>query len=389
MKVFLSDLHIGLGNESDDFIYDDRLIKLLRDLDDENNELYIVGDFFELSNLINDGLMMDTASEYAEKFDPSLIDTIFASHEKMIEELRKFSKKHNIYYIAGNHDYYILLNQKINEKIKEAFENCEILPYYYDPKLRLFVIHGNQFDIVNRLSKDKDGNLIPPFAEYMNKYMNYNFGKVAGKILPAELFSDYQNIYPQLDVFKWLDIVKEKYDLNYNLKNKWIETFTQLIKTPQVKKWMKINFPGVNILSNIFVNNLGGMKLGEAIVRVGMFFRSMRNSNSLLMKAEELLNDKFYIPKEYLIGFYDQDISFAKGEIQGIVMGHNHRASFNIIKNGGLKEVYINTGTWKFMVNRNFGINRNEFVKKKLISYLLIDDSNKSMNFKLVREEAF
>ncbi len=35
MKVFLSDLHIGLGNESDDFIYDDRLIKLLRDLDDE------------------------------------------------------------------------------------------------------------------------------------------------------------------------------------------------------------------------------------------------------------------------------------------------------------------------------------------------------------------
>jgi len=169
---------------------------------------------------------MDTAFEYAEKFDPSLIDAIFASHEKLIEEFQKFSKKHKIYYIAGNHDYYILLNQKINERIKEVFENCEILPYYYDPNIRLFVIHGNQFDIVNRLSKDKDGNLIPPFAEYMNKYMNYNFGKVAGKILPAELFSDYQNIYPQLDVFKWLDVIKEKYDLKYNLKNKWIEFFT-------------------------------------------------------------------------------------------------------------------------------------------------------------------
>ncbi|KUK15540.1 MAG: putative protein-like protein, partial [Petrotoga mobilis] len=170
MKVFLSDLHIGLGNESDDFIYDNRLIKLLHDFEEENNELFIVGDFFELSNLVNDGLIMDTASEYAEKFDPSLIDAIFASHEKLIEEFRKFSKKYKIYYIAGNHDYYILLNQKIKEKIKETFENCEILPYYYDPNVRLFVIHGNQFDIVNRLSKDKDGNLIPPFTEYMNKY---------------------------------------------------------------------------------------------------------------------------------------------------------------------------------------------------------------------------
>jgi len=387
MKIFLSDLHIGLGNESDDFIYDDRLIKLLQDFEDGNNELFVVGDFFELSNLVNDGLIMDTAYEYAEQFDISLIDAIFASHKKLVEEFQKFSKTNKIYYIAGNHDYYVLLNQKINEKIKETFNNCEILPYYHDKNLKLFVIHGNQFDVTNRLSKDKEGKLLPPFTEYMNKYMNYNFGKIAAEILPAELFSDYQNIYPQLDVFKWLDIIKEKYDLEYNLKNKFIEVLTQLLKIPQVKKWLKINFPGVNILSNIFVNNLGGIKLGESIVRVGMFFRSMRNSNSLLMNAEKLLDDKFYIPKKYLLGFGDKDVSFDKGEIKGIVMGHNHRASFNIIKNGGLKEVYINTGTWKFMVNRNFGIDRNEFIKKKLISYLLIDNSNNLLNSKLVKEE--
>lgn len=48
MKVFMSDLHIGLGNEIDDFIYDERLIKLLKELiemDKEDTELYIVGDF--------------------------------------------------------------------------------------------------------------------------------------------------------------------------------------------------------------------------------------------------------------------------------------------------------------------------------------------------------
>jgi len=388
MKVFLSDLHIGLGNEADDFIYDEQMIKLLDELEEERSELFIVGDFLELTNLVNDGQLMDTANEYAYSFDLSLIDEIFKSHKKLLERFQNFSKKNKMFYIVGNHDYYILLNSKLKEKIKEYFHNCEILPYYYDPKINLFAIHGNQFDIVNRLSKDEEGNLLPPFSDYMNKYMNFYFGKVASEILPSELFSDYQNIYPQLDVFKWLENIKEKYGIKYNLKNSWIENFTKLIKTPQVKKWLKSNFPGVNVLSNIFVNNIGGLKLGEGIVRLGMFFRSVRNSNSLLMKSEKLLNEEFYIPEKYLLGYTDHDLSFAEGEIKTIIMGHNHRASFNIISNNGSKKYYINTGTWKFMVNRNYGIDNNEFIKKKLISYLLVDDSKIEPTYKLVREEA-
>ncbi|PNR96773.1 metallophosphoesterase [Petrotoga sp. 9PWA.NaAc.5.4] len=389
MKVYLSDLHIGLGNESDDFIYDDRLIKLLDELQKEKTEMYIVGDFLELTNLINDGYMANTANEYANNFDVSLIDEIFKSHEKLINTFKNFSKKNRVYYIVGNHDYYVLLNHKIKEKIKENFENCEILPFYYDEELKLFVIHGNQFDPVNRLNQDEEGSLIPSFSEYMNKYINYNFANIAIKILPKELFSDYQNIYPQLDVFKWLDYIKNKYELSYDLKNQWIETFTQMIKTDQVKKWMKINYPGINVLSNIFVNRVGGIKLGESIVRIGMFFRSLRNSNSLLMKAQKLLDENFFIPKNYLLGFYDKDISFSEGDINSMVMGHNHRASFNIISNGAGKKFYANTGTWKFMVNRNFGINKNEFVKRKLISYLVITEKNKKIIAKLIKEEAY
>ncbi len=71
-----------------------------------------------------------------------------------------------------------------------------------------------------------------------------------------------------------------------------------------------------------FVNNMGGLKLGEAIVRLGgMFFRSMNNSNYLLMNAEKLLNESFYIPKEYLIGFGENDIALEEDKVKFLIMG--------------------------------------------------------------------
>lgn len=70
-------------------------------------------------------------------------------------------------------------------------------------------------------------------------------------------------------------------------------------------------------------------------------------------------------------------------------MGHNHRASMNMIENRSVEKIYVNTGTWKYRVSRNLGINRNEFVKKKFISYLVVGEKNNRLNFKMVREEAF
>lgn len=115
--------------------------------------------------------------------------------------------------------------KKICDKIKEIFKKCEIVPYYYDEEFELFLIHGNQFDPVNRLSKDQNNNILPSFSEYMTKYMNHHFGNIAVEILSEELYSEYQNIYPQLDVFKWLDNLKEKYLLNYDLKKRMDKSF--------------------------------------------------------------------------------------------------------------------------------------------------------------------
>ena len=120
-----------------------------------------------------------------------------------------------------------------------------------------------------------------------------------------------------------------------------------------------------------------------------MFFRSMNNSNYLLMNAEKLLNESFYIPKEYLIGFGENDIALEEDKVKFLIMGHNHRASLNMIDISPVEKVYVNTGTWKYRVSRNLGINKNEFVKKKLISYLYVEQKNNRLNFKMIKEEAF
>ncbi len=84
------------------------------------------------------------------------------------------------------------------------------------------------------------------------------------------------------------------------------------------------------------------------------------------MNAEKLLNESFYIPKEYLIGFGENDIALEEDKVKFLIMGgHNHRASLNMIDNSPVEKVYVNTGTWKYRVSRNLGINKNEFVKKE------------------------
>ncbi len=41
-----------------------------------------------------------------------------------------------------------------------------------------------------------------------------------------------------------------------------------------------------------------------------------------------------------------------------------------MIDNSPVEKVYVNTGTWKYRVSRNLGINKNEFVKKENSSHI-------------------
>lgn len=390
MKLYLSDLHIGDGNLRDDFVYDKKLIDILSDLSKEKNpEINFVGDFIEMYDLSNDFEMKGSLQEYVESYDYGLLDKIEREHLELFEFIKKISNKTKIRYIVGNHDYYLLFDQKMRNKIQNMMGDVEIVPYYYDEKFEIMAIHGNQFDSVNRIIYDDEKRLMPSFGEYLLRYMNHNFNIEISNILPDDLLSDYDNISPLLDVFEWLEYINERYSIGYDLKKKWAKHFVNFIKTDQIKKWLKINFPKYHMFTNLFVNNIGGLELGQALVRMIMSFRDIKKSDALLKRSKKLLKDKFYIPKKYLIGYSEEDIYIPNHKIKGLIMGHNHKPSFNIITKDKVKKFYGNTGAWKHTVTKNKGINNKEFIKKTTISYILIEENRKNLDVKLHVEQLY
>ena len=390
MKLFLSDLHIGDGNLRDDFKYDQKLISILENMADEiDSEITIVGDFLEIYDLSDDLKMKGSIKDYVDSFDYSLLDEIEGEHFELFETLKKISKKVKIRYIVGNHDYYLLFDEKIKNRVENMLGEVEILPYHYDESIEVMAIHGNQFDSVNRIIYDEEENLIPSFGEYLLRYMNNNFNSEVSEILPDDLVSDYDNISPLLDVFEWLEHINKRYSIGYDLKNKWAEHFVEFIKTPQIKKWLKINYPKYHVFTQLFINNLGGLEIGQSLVRLIMFFRDMKKSDALLKRSKKLLKENFYIPKKHLIGYSNEDIEIPDQKIKGLIMGHNHKPSFNVISKDNVKKFYANTGAWKHTVTKNIGINNKEFIRKTTISYLLLEESKKNLDVKLHIEQLY
>jgi len=52
----------------------------------------------------------------------------------------------------------LLFNEKLRKSLIEKLggeERVEILPYYFDDEMKIFCVHGNQYDIINRYTYDK------------------------------------------------------------------------------------------------------------------------------------------------------------------------------------------------------------------------------------------
>ncbi|MBO8161586.1 MAG: metallophosphoesterase [Thermosipho sp. (in: Bacteria)] len=366
--IFISDLHVGDGSAKDDFEHDEIFEKTLEDFSKLNNaELFIVGDGFELletSHVSRMGLI--EFSKLLENINPDIIDEIEKRHPKVFNSFRKFSKYNKIHYIIGNHDYYILKNSKIIDKLKEKIPNLEIEPYYYDEKLKLLVIHGNQFDPVNKFTVDKkSGEIIPPLGDYIVRYMMSNFDKKLETHVPKYVIKDYDNVRPTLDLFNWFDLITKTYDLSIDLLEIWITEFLKMMRSFEAQEWMKSNYPFLSHFSKVFLNRIGGIKFGEALVRVVMHLRRIKRTDYLLKKAKKILSGSLNL-MDYLVG-YEDDIEI--GEVDGLIMGHIHQNNFRIFEIDKKPKYYINCGSWKPIVEK---IRRNVFHRKNELFYALM-----------------
>ncbi|WP_072863813.1 metallophosphoesterase [Marinitoga hydrogenitolerans] len=386
IKLYLSDLHIGNGNKKDDFKYDKELIKILEDLNEESkNELYIVGDGFEILQSYENPQKNNDIYEIIKNFDfDSILKKIKESHNDLIMAFRNYSKKNKIHYIVGNHDYYLLFDEKIKNKFKNFLgENVEIHPYYYDEKWEIFIIHGNQFDTLNRLTVTKTGKILPPYGELMEKFISKYFDNEVLNVLPDEILMDYDNIEPKMDIFLWLEEIRNKYSIGLDLEYKWIDMFVNFVRSKESKEWLKENYPFIHILSYLFINKIGGIKFGEILVRTISSLRGAKKTNYLMENVKKILYKNRVIPKKYCIGYSNEDI-LIPSKLQGIIMGHIHVPTYEIFPNNNGEIFYCNLGSWKHTVKKTSVKNKTKFLRRTQISYFIVKESNKSLNTQFV-----
>ncbi len=377
--LILSDLHIGDGSAKDDFVYDEELSNLLDDFSKEESiTLILNGDTLELvESEIVKSLGLIPFEELVEKLDGDLIDSIFENHPRVLEAFRNFSRKHKIIYVVGNHDYYLLKNERLRERLVELIGNVEVVPYHYIEEISTLVIHGSQFDVINKFTYDrKTGKLVPPLGDYIVRYMMVNFDEYIEEFVPKKVIRDYDNVRPLLDVFNWFDHVMEFYNISEDILELWIRNFLNLMRTDIAKNWLKKNYPILRFSSKLFLNKFGGIKLGEMIVRMTMKLRMLRRTDYLLNVAKKILLGKRRLKKEDFAGFDDDpplDL-----ELDGIVMGHIHHSAFEVfpVKGGGYK-FYMNCGTWRPVVERLNG--KRGFQKKAELFHGLINLNHKGV----------
>jgi UDP-2,3-diacylglucosamine pyrophosphatase LpxH len=354
--IFISDLHIGDGNSKDDFSQDELFNNFINEWNDlENPELVIVGDGFEiLESEIVRHAGLKPFWEIVHSLDGKLITLIEHAHPKVFEALSKFKGK--IKYVIGNHDYYILKNKKLQENLKERIKNLEIVPYYYDEQTQILAVHGNQFDAINRFL-EVNGEIIPPLGDFISRYMMVNFDDVLKEYLPDEVVSDYDNVRPTLDVFQWLEQISKVYETSVDLLKLWIDNFITMMREEEAKYWMKKSYPFLSKLSILFLNKIGGIKLGELLVRAVMKTRNLKRTDYLKKAAVKIFEEPGWLFRN-MDGYLDKGNTIGTQylkDIQGIVMGHNHKPIFELIKIKNDVKFYVNCGSWKPVVERKSG----------------------------------
>lgn len=395
-RLFASDLHVGDGLFNDNFSLDEEFSSLLESVASSGKptELVLLGDIFELleSKTVRD-MGLCSFEEVCENIDIGVIDQIFARHPRLILSLKKFMRTNRIVYVVGNHDYYFLkredLCDRVNEYLAEG-EGISFVPYFYDRHWGLFGYHGSNFDLTNRFGKEKKtGRLIPPIGDYMARYMMIHFReRLRDERVPSSIVEDFDDVRPNIDVFDWVKYIKETFHLSIDLAELWMTELLKMLQTVSAQSWMKMNYPRAAKLSGLFVNNKGGVRLGRIMIGIVAKLRQLRRTDYMRRKAKKALvgavqkaADRFQ--ESDFWGFCDlPDIDYRS--LSGVMFGHRHRFDSVIHTVNGENRFYINTGTWRNVIERGRKRDQEKFVKRTEYSYALIHDDGGELTIQTI-----
>ena len=191
--VFTSDHHIGGDGKLDTFDNTSEFIAFLDQLETEHSsvELVLLGDFLELLQI--------TPTKTKNKIEILLEKQ---EYRNMFQRLKKFSEKHHIFYILGNHDQELYWNKDLQNTLANyglKISGKENLSYVHRFILgkKQFVIyaeHGNQFDPQNKFI-DWSSRTETPLGHHMIVDVVNNIGKLK-KGSGREWLHEMSNVRP-------------------------------------------------------------------------------------------------------------------------------------------------------------------------------------------------
>lgn len=195
MKVFLSDLHLGCGDELEDFILWDKkdmpLVKNDRDIHQGileihkafsqfidyvlnlgkkcgvKPEIVFLGDTFDLLQVLPE-----------QRTNPQKIDLIAKVHKSFFESLIRFHENGgSVRLIVGNHDHDLLYPVLFDRLLSylpflNNISGGKPSLYYHDPEAGIYAEHGNQFDVLNAFNKPFDPDEWPIGSELLLQLVN-------------------------------------------------------------------------------------------------------------------------------------------------------------------------------------------------------------------------
>jgi UDP-2,3-diacylglucosamine pyrophosphatase LpxH len=391
LKLFLSDLHIGDGSSNDDFVYDRELIRLFNQLKDvdENYEIVLIGDGLEI--LESDAVRkigLVNFSQICESIRKDVLTLIIDRHRVLFEFIRDLARTHKIHYVVGNHDYYFIVNDELKNFMLDFMnsKNFEITSHFYDEENGIFAQHGSQHDLMYAFTKTKDDHLIPPLGDYVTRYTMGSFEPMLRSAnLPIDVARDYDNIRPTMDAIDWLEYINAIYKVPIDLVGEWIRSFLKAFKTNEFEGWIHSRFPRTYWMGEIVFRSPTFFQIGRRLTTLVDDFQKFRNTNYLKSKAEKLLN-AYHVPEWKLsmkdvVGYSDRvpDIDYSKLKV--VLFGHNHLPGFYVIPTPAGPRYYVNTGTWRPLVEKTRGKwGQIIFHKKIELNYALINtDGNDSV----------
>jgi UDP-2,3-diacylglucosamine pyrophosphatase LpxH len=385
-RLFLSDLHVGDGYLDDNFNQDDAFASLLESFGSsgQKTELVLLGDIFELleSKVVRE-MGFCSFDEVCTQIDTSVIDHILGRHPKIGMALKKYLRLNRVTYVIGNHDYYFFTKKELRDRVNDYLaegEGINFVPYFYDPIWGVFGYHGSNFDVSNRFGKEKKtGKIIAPIGDYMARYMMIHFKeRLRDENVPVSIAEDFDDVRPNIDVFDWVKYIRETYHLGIDLTELWMAELLKMLRTASAKSWMKSNYPTAHKLSGLFVNEWGGIKLGRFMIDIVAKLRKLRRTDYMRQKAKKVLLKGNTCP-EYRFKESDfwgfgslPDIDYPS--LNGILFGHRHRFDSLIFPHKGQNRFYINTGTWRNVIERGNKNDYEKFVKRIEYSYALVKE---------------